>query len=177
MLVFLLLVAQTVWADFMLTRFIDNVQSRGMMLYFTAWVVLLSIPLLNRYLRVVAIYTIMFLLARGFSRITDEQDPVRVAFSILPGISLGIKIGMPLLAVALALKAVEWILRSLGLFSKEMTTEEIREAMNKCLTDGKPLAEFQAQLDKAGVPPAKIKEWLHQYEKRLQARNGFEETI
>ncbi len=175
--VFLLLVAQTVWADFVLLKFADNIQSRGMMLYFASWVILLAIPLLNRHIRVVVVYIFLFLLSRGFARITDEQDPIRALYSVLPGITLGLKLVWPLLAIAAIIKGIEWVLCSLGVFSKALTLEEMQEALNAAVKEGKSAEEFAAKLKKTGANPQAIKEGLRRYEKRRQAGNGFEETI
>src|SRR3989338_6890415 len=176
-LVFVLAVAQTVWADFLLSRFVDNLQSRGMILYYAAWVVLLAIPLLNRYLRVVAVYILLFLLARGFSRITDEQDPIRTLYSVLPGLSMGLKIVAPLVVVALLVKALEWVLHSMNLFSKRVTPEEVTDAFNDCLKARKPPAEFRKRLEAMNLKPEETRAWLRKYEERLAAGNGLEETI
>ncbi len=176
-LVFLLVLVQTAWADFILTRFVDSVQSRGMLLYFAAWVLLLTIPLLNRYFRVVALYTLLFLLARGFSRITDEQDPLRTVYSMLPGITLGVKIALPLLALALMFKFFEWILRNLGVFSRTVTEEEKSEAFGQCLKTGKSADELRQRLVHLGVGRKEAEEWAKKYEARLGARREREENI
>ncbi len=176
-LVFLLVLVQTAWADFILARFVDSVQSRGMLLYFAAWVILLSIPLLNRYFRVVALYTLLFLLARGFSRITDEQDPLRTVYSMLPGVTLGIKIVMPLLGLALTFKFVEWVLRNLGLLSKAVTKEEIAETVNHCLQTSKSVDELRQRLARLGVGRKEVEEWAGKYEARLGAQREREENI
>ncbi len=176
-LVFVLVIAQTAWADFLLSRFVENIQSRGMLLYYTALVVLLAVPLLNRYLRVVAVYTLLFPLARGFSRITDEQDPIRTLYSALPGVVVGFKLVAPLVVVALLVNALEWVLHSMNLFSKRVTPEEVTDSFNDCLKVRKPPAEFRKRLEAMNLKAEETQAWLRKYEERLAAGNGFEETI
>ena len=123
----LVLLAHVVFAEFRVLKFEDSLQSRGMMLYYTGWVVLLAMPLLNRYLKIVALYPLSFLLARGFMRITDEQDPVRAVYSMLPGIDVGIKVALPLVTVALVWKAFSLAFRHGGWSRGGPSEEEERE--------------------------------------------------
>src|SRR3989338_6963568 len=172
-----LLIGQTAWADLVFAKYFGSGKSRGMVLYFGAWVVLLVIPVLNRYLRVAAFYSLIFLLSRGFSRITDEQDPLRMVSSVESGLSLGLKIALPLLGLALIFKGAERGLRGLGFLSKKATEEEIAEALNASLKQGEDLEAFGERLAALGVKKSASQPWLEKYKARTAARAEIAESL
>lgn len=127
-----------------------QIASRGMLLYFAAFVVLLSIPFMNRYLAIVAVYFVAFALSRGLMRITDEQDTIRTVYSIGAGFELGLKIALPLLAVAALWLGIILLLKRLR-FATGISGEEIAERINRERRKGKNLEAIKGELIGEGV--------------------------
>ncbi|MFH1225429.1 MAG: hypothetical protein V1676_06530 [Candidatus Diapherotrites archaeon] len=132
-----------------------QIASRGMLLYFAAFVVLLAIPFMNRYLAIVAIYFIAFALSRGLMRITDEQDTVRTVYSIGAGFELGLKVALPLLAAAALWLGIILLLKRLK-FVSATSGEEIIERINRERRKGKSLDAIKGELIGEGVSAEEI---------------------
>lgn len=132
-----------------------QIASRGMLLYFAAFVVLLAIPFMNRYLAIVAVYFIAFALSRGMMRITDEQDTVRTVYSIGAGFELGLKIALPLLAVAALWLGIILLLKRLR-FVSGTSEAEIIERINRERRRGKSLEAIKGELTNEGVSAEEI---------------------
>lgn len=129
--------------------------SRGMVMYFVALVALLAIPLMNRYLKTLAFYVIVFTLSRGLMRITDEQDPFRALLSAESGLELGLKIAIPLVVISLSLVFAAWVLTRLKA-TPASSSGEIIDYINRGRRQGKTLEQLRRELGEQGIKDSEI---------------------
>jgi len=142
-----------------------QVPSRGMALFFTAFIVLLAIPLLNKQLKTLSFYIIIFALARGLMRITDEQDPVRIFYSASTGLKLGLYALIPLVGITAVIILALLVMKKVKAIPS-LSVEEIIEFLNEGKRKGKTLEEMRGELNARGVKDAQIEKALSLLERR-----------
>jgi len=133
--------------------FVNQQLSRGMTFYFIAVVLLLAIPFMNKYFKTLSFFLIVLFLSRGLMRISDEQDPLRVIFSIEPGLKLGLIMAVPLVIISLLALLLLKVVGKAGVILPE---NEIADYMKKNLKKGKTLEQIRNDLIEEGYSKEEI---------------------
>lgn len=138
------------------------IYSRGMLLYFAGLVVLAVLPFLNKYLKTVGIYFAVFALMRGIYRITDEQDLVRMTWSVPEGLKIGLFVAAPLVLMLAVWKGLEMLLGRAAVIS-HLSEVEILDYINKARQKGLGEAGLRDMLAKEGMSEAEIKQIVDRF--------------
>ena len=135
--------------------FQEPLLSRGMMMYFIAFPLLLAMPYLNKTLKTFVIYILLFSLSRGIMRVTDEQDPIKVIASMPQGIVLGVLIVVPFVLAMLAWNFLKSYSGKASL-SVELSDLEIKDYLNLAQRKGFDAGQLRNELQKEGIPEKEI---------------------
>ena len=151
-LIFVLMFSSQVFGGYE-SLFANQQLSRGMTFYFIAVVLLLAIPFMNKYFKTLSFFLIVLFLSRGLMRISDEQDPLRVIYSIESGLKLGLLIAVPLVIISLLALLLFKIVGRAGVI---LPDNELVDQMKKDLKEGKTLEQIRIDLIDEGYQKEEI---------------------